>query len=352
MNKKDAIYIYKKRLEDVRKIYVKDYDRNNRILSFSLAFSMLFSNATYRLINSKTEEVFTNSSEVYEYINRNPYLDEEEKKSIYYIDEFVNDYYYLLDVEALKDKLPTFDIDYRKGKNDSLESSKILGSWKPNINVINFYYCNNSADISDNKSAAAHEYYHLMSAKYEGKYSECLSEGVTSLLNYEYSDFKNVDFYKKEREIARMISILVGRENLIKSYTHCDNDILKNSLHKISTDDDVLKSLFKNIEDFHKTNLKILDYLDRTLDRKEYFEYQKITDQRYRLMVEVAKNLNHYAMSKEISHGDDFYLVLNKFLTSDIDEMQMDGKYYLTQDVEDLKIYTIKKHLNNKIYTK
>lgn len=350
MNKRDAIYSCEKRLDDIRKIYLKDYNRNNKILSFSLAFSMLFSNATYKLITRHNEEVFTNSNTVYEYVDRNPYLDEEEKESISYIDDFIKDYYYLLDVEALRDKLSTFDIDYRKGKHDSLESSKILGSWKPNINVVNFYYCDNSSDISDNKSAAAHEYYHLMSTKYDSEYSECLSEGVTSLLNYEYSDFENVDFYTKEREISRMISMLVEREDLVKSYTHCDNDILKNSLYKISTDKDVLKSLFKNMDRFHSTNLKTLDYLDRTLDKEEYSKYKNISDERYRLMVEVAKNLNHYAMSKGISRDDDFYLALTNFLTSDIDEMEMEGKYYLTQNNEDLEIYTIKKH--HKIYKK
>ena len=49
----------------------------------------------------------------------------------------------------------------------------------------------------------AHEYYHLMSAKYDGKYSECLSEGVTSLLNYEYSDFKRNNGYKESIELSK-----------------------------------------------------------------------------------------------------------------------------------------------------
>ena len=67
-------------------------------------------------------------------------------------------------------------------------------------------------------------------------------------------------------------------------------------------------------------------------------------------MVEVAKNLNHYAMSKGISRDDDFYLAITSFLTSDIDEMEMEGKYYLTQNNKDLEIYTVKKH--HKIYKK
>ena len=349
MNKGELIKKAKEHLYSVRKCYTSNYDYNNKLFSFSIAFSILLSNGINGLLNTRDVDRFQSAESVYEYIDKNPYLDEEEKESLYYVSDFVDDYYQLLDASVLRNRLQNFDIDYKAALS---EAPGIYGAWMPNINVVKFYYCDNSDDISKNNSIASHEYYHLLSVKYNKEYSECLSEGVTSLLNYEYSDFNNKDYYVKERQIARMLSMIIGKDELIESYLEYDNDMLKKSLKEISTNKEELDSLFENMEKLHSVNIKISKYVEKVLSDEEYDKFDKLLREKQRLTIEVARNINHFARSKDISFEPEFANVITNFMKDDYEIMIIDEKKYVNFVDNDIQTYVIKRNVNNKVYKK
>lgn len=338
MNKKEILNKLKKETSFIS----KKYYFSNRVFSFSIIFSLALSNVGITFSNDKDGESFTSSKAVYGYIDKNPYLDKNEKESLHYVENFVNDYYYLLDVETLKERLQIVDIDYK-----DLESN-VYASWKSNIDVINLYYCKNSGGISDNKSIISHELYHMFSVNHDKEYSECLSEGMASLLNYEYSDFENSDLYVKERQIARLFSILVGKENMMDSYLNFDMNKLKKSLKKISTNKQKLEGLFQKIEEYHKLNKESFKYINKTLDIDTYKKYEELNDKKYELAVGIAADFNYYAMSKEIEMDDKFYTAINTFSNTNDEVMEIDNKYYVYLVHEDSKMYTLNKKSQSK----
>lgn len=338
MNKKKIVNRINDEISSIRRYYVKKYELNNKVLSFSLAFSLALTNACSFILNNQKRDSFESSLEVYEYIDKNPYLDENEKESLYYVEDFINEYYYLLDAESLRRRLQEFDIDYKE------LDSNIYGSWKSNINVVNLCYCDNSSGISKNKSIISHELYHMISVNKDGEYSACLSEGIASLLNYEYSDFNNSDLYVKERQIARLFSILVGKEDMMNSYLNSDMNSLKKSLMKISTDKDRVVELFDDIEMYHKLNVESFSYINKTLEKEEFDKYQDLNNKKYDFCIRIATNLNHYAKSKELKFNDDFYKAMNTFVNGNDEVMELESKYYIYLVDEDNKMYSIKKN--------
>ena len=340
MNKKEIINKINDEISFIRRCYVKKYELNNKVLSFSLAFSLALTNSCNMLLRQNRKECFSSADSVYEYVEKNPYLDDNEKESLYYVEGFINDYYYLLDAEVLKHRLQVFDIDYK-----DLDSN-IYGSWKSNIDVVNLYCCDNSLDIKKNKSTISHELYHVLSVNNDKEYSECLSEGITSLLNYEYSDFNNSDLYIKERQIARLLTILVGKENMIDSYLNFDIYKLKSNLKKISTNKEKLKDLFDSIEEYHKLNIESFSYINKTLDSETYKEYKKNYKKKYELSIKIAADLNYYAKSKKLEFNDDFYIALNSFVNENDEVMEIDSNYYVYLDDSDIKMYTINNNSN------
>ena len=349
MNKGDYLKKAKDYLCSVRKSYLKNYNFNNKIFSFSIACSFLLSNGVNALLNVNDDDSFQSTESVYEYIDKNPYLDDEEKESLSYVSDFIDDYYNLLDASVLRDRLQNFDIDYKDSKP---EAPGIYGAWMPNINVVKFYYCENSDDISKNASIASHEYYHLLSVKYDKEYSECLSEGVTSLLNYEYSDFKNKDYYVKERQIARMLSLIIGKDKLIQSYLKYDSDMLKKSLREISTNREQLDNLFVNMKELHNINIEISKYVEKVLSDEEYDKFEELLNKKQKLVVKVARNINHFALSSEIVFEPEYNSVIFNFMKDDYEVMEINNKKFVNFVDNDIQTYLIRKNVNSKVYNK
>lgn len=245
---------------------------------------------------------FTSASEVYKCIDENDNLDDNEKEIIYYISDFIEDYYYYMDTDLVENQLSKFDIKY---KNTTEQS--ITGSWHPIIKNMNFYTFASSDELDKNQGVASHELLHLLSTSILSGYSKLLYEGITSLINYEYSEGEYCNLYYKQVLVVQSLCEILGGDCVIKSYLQSDEDIIRDRLLKIDNDEDRVDRLFKNFDRYQYIYDESIDYFEIELDDNTYQEYCEIKELEQDVLTSIVEDLKYYyetKTKKELSASD------------------------------------------------
>lgn len=292
-----------------------------------LAFTIGTSPIIYLLENNLKENAgntFTSASEVYKCIDGNDNLDDNEKEIIYYISDFIEDYYYYLDTDLVENQLSKFDIKY---KNTTEQS--ITGSWHPITKNMKFYTFDSSDDLEKNQSVASHELLHLLSTSVLSGYSKFLYEGITSLINYEYSQGQYCNLYYKQVLITQSLCEILGGKCVVKSYLQSDEDIIKDRLLKMDNDEDRVDRLFKNFDRYQYIYDELIDYVEIELDDSTYQDYCEISKLKKEILINIAEDLKYYyeaKTQKELSSSDIMADYLDRLIEDDCQIVIDDNK--------------------------
>ena len=268
-----------------------DLKNFKRFIAFLATTDFILSLGTLSLIIDKQimpryHERVSNTSDLYKSINSNENLDDKEKEILTYVSDFISDYYYYMDDEDVNQKLSTFDIKYEETSDNHL-----AGTWNSWFNEMTFYNCDYSVELNSNQDVVSHELYHLLSGDI---YNPCLREGITSLINYEYSNYQNTDGYFKQLLMSQILCEIIDPELIIKSYLQSDISILKTELLKIDDDKSRFKRLLNNMENYQLLFDQYLNYVEVELDEITYNEYLQLKDCKQNLLDSIKEDLQFY----------------------------------------------------------
>ena len=329
---------------------VQKYYKNNQKISNFLCFSsVLVLISSYNLLSllSSNENKYDNvtSENLSLIVSDNDSLDSKEQEVFENINEFIDDYGYYLEDNKVCDNLLNLNIKY--GSDENISSDSIAASWNPNTQTISLYCCETSSDIGQYEGVVSHELYHLLSTNEDKEYSACLSEGITCLINYEYSDYKNTDYYYKQQLIAQALCTIVGKDVLIKSYLKYDEDILKKKLLNIYHDETVVNEFFYNIDRYHTLNTEYLQYINKKLSGKEKDNYYNLREKMNNTLNTISKELEFYYTQKNDSTAPNIDCYLTELVNNN-DIVTEDKLYRITVTLNDKNIESnlIKKEHN------
>ena len=157
-----------------------------------------------------------------------------------------------------------------------------------NIKVIAI---NSNMSYGRQRFTVAHELYHLLSGDI---YNKCLEEGITSLINYEYSDYENQDSYYKQLLIAQILCEIIDPELVVKSYLQADTSIITDELFKIDNNKTRYKRLFKNLSRYQEVFNEYLEYTEVDLEKGSYNDYLNLKNIEEDLLKSIKSDLKFY----------------------------------------------------------
>lgn len=335
-NKVDNLYI-SNRIDDYLKYRYKLKRKSKLIKAMpkatALALSIIlfgrgFTNK-YSLLKSNSEQ-FESPNEIYNVIEQNEHLDENEKEMIYYISDFIEDYYQYFDKELVSKRLEDFEVKYKKTNDRS-----VVGSWSPFSQKMCFYNINNSTQIKNDQDVASHEMMHLVCRQQFLNYSTTLGEAIDSLICYEYSDYEDINLYYKHILIAQCLCELTTSDTVVESYLQADLKLLKKEIKKIDASNTRVNRLIMNIESFHNAFCDYAYYLGQNLNEIEYRDYLNAVTKKDNILTDIEKDLKYYYEKKEgrsITEDDVMYQYLSALVHNDDIVVKQDDNYKIYLD--------------------
>lgn len=245
-----------------------DYEQNIESLSESER-----ENACIELSEVTGTPIMEDSLLILEGAVENTNLTEDEKKIIYSLTDVISDNPYLDEKEAYK-SLRRVDIVYPDRGKDFAED--VLGTYNYTEELIRIFEDNKNHDT------ATHELIHcLYTNKKTAGLPEYLYEGMTELLSNEYfsdSPFIEIGSYPFEIVMIKQLCEMVGSDNVLKTYSTGDMNIILNELSKTVSKEESeefltnVELVFKDYrENDHLTTddyAKVLAYIDKYYEAK------------------------------------------------------------------------------------
>lgn len=275
----------------------KTCKKRNNILAVTLS-SILFINgvsSAYKLSREKSNEISNssyNQETLYNSININPNLTDEEKDIIYNISDFVDDYYEFIDYDNACYQLQNFDIEYKPQEKADIATA---GDWDYISHYMRFYIIDDSQYSLKNNTVAKHELVHLISVNGDF-FPLALEEGIDSLICAEYD--QEYDAYYKQRIITMMLCEIIDPEIIIESYLQKDFNIIKEELLKIDDDKSKIKKLEKLLEKYQEAFNKNTKTVGKSLNKLEHKIINKKIDEENEILAEINNILCDYYKTK------------------------------------------------------
>ncbi len=193
--------------------------------------------------------------EVYEYLDKNPYLSEKEKAYIHNYEDFIITELPYTNYQDLKENLLNMHTCYHD------EEYKYRGSWTyfgKNKYNIDIYYSKNEDLEEIDYGTFSHEVLHTFSVNYAHtpKYMSPFYEFINMVLNNEYSPVSKEDYYSYDYSYYSISSEgyalmeLFNPDTLRKFHAECNGNILLDELEKIIPDRKLGIRLFNDLNDY------------------------------------------------------------------------------------------------------
>lgn len=212
---------------------------------------------------------------------KNEQLEPQEKMLLYDLSRLIDDNKYINRFSAFSN-ISNLDIEYvdrPAGVSDS-----ILGVFDLKRCVISIYQPEDEA----NTEILIHEIIHaIFTNENTINLPTYLIEGCTELLANEYfarSPFAEFNTYPFEVTIVKMLCEMIGEDNVLKTYTTGDLNIIESELTKVMDSKDVtvfmndLNNIFSQFEDRQKINEESYNNIINFMDNyylKKYTDYDK-----------------------------------------------------------------------------
>ena len=268
--------------------------------------------------------------EVYDYLDKNPYLSQEEKEYIHRYEDFIVSELPYTNYQDLKDNLLNMRTFYHNELGQNLGTWSYSGKNKYNIDI---YYCGENLALNpQNYNIFSHEVLHAFTVNYkhEPSYLNPFYEFLNMVLNNEYaSNEENISFnYDKGYSFLNnegfAIMELFNPETLRNFHANFKGDILFNELEMIIPDKNLAISLFNTFNDYynlitsHVYTNEERDSLKNSLKEiiAQYYEakYQKPTfDDIYMLYLLDSNKLIDELASHNQDYTIEFKIVHNKY---------------------------------------
>lgn len=208
-------------------------------------------------------------------LQENPFVSNEEERAFAGFIQYANDNKHL-DYERIYRTFRTVWIL----KSQSL-SGATEAEYSPLFNIIRI----------EELSALYHELFHLEdhgNYKYNGEVQDWFIEGYTEVLKSEYVGIPS-NAYSAESSVIRIITEIIGRENMFMARGSKGFDVVVNALLEKGVEKKTLDELLYNLNEYSRKNTAYLKYDD--VSKTEIEEHLRKTSD---LLVEVYNQVYNY----------------------------------------------------------
>lgn len=252
----NLLFLFK---EDIPYFLNRSY--NNEIISTDLNDLNRENLSSYSFRNMQINKIFND-------LENNPYLKEEDIKILMEMKDYCIDNEYL-NLNELYHKLMTCRIfDYH---TLNYEPS---GHYDKNDNKIRIFDNLEKNESMSRRSVILHEGIH-MSGRFFNRF---LNEGMTSLLEHEYYEYEayfGTDDYFRERQCVRTLCYLVGSDIMLQAYSEQNQELLDDKLIEIYGSYEKVNSIYECMKQYASEVItsevlyKVLCDGNLTLEQKE-----------------------------------------------------------------------------------
>lgn len=273
---------------------------------------------------NETTSVLT-LNDLYEAINSNDNLNENEKKVLDNVMPFLQDYSDYISYNDLIDNLSNFDIVYEN--RERTKDFNLGGTWSRSNQLITLYN-SKEEDLLNEDSCINHEMVHLL-CEHKNDYPRFFTEGLDALVCEEYG-FDSFGHYPCQVLFSRMLCEVIDPEIVMESYIKQDFSIIRNELLKIDSNEEKLDAMLNELDNFHEKYRKVNQVLYFPIESSEeqlsiansFYEgndslhkatetlldyYKKKTGKKVERVNEYFCNITNY--------GDDYNLLMNLYYT-------------------------------------